>query len=158
MGIHDFDLALWLFGTIERVTSVGGALAYPEVAPLGDLDNAIVSLSFADGRIGVVDLSRNGIYGYDIATEILGTKGTLRIGYLRETPILEMTESRISHDTVPHFPERFGQAYTTQLENFVENVLRDRPPAITIDDGVEAFRVAMAATASYQRGESVRVE
>jgi inositol 2-dehydrogenase len=158
MGIHDFDLALWLFGKIERVTSVGGALAYPEVAPLGDLDNAIVSLSFADGRIGVVDLSRNGVYGYDISTEILGTRGTLRIGYLRETPILEMTENRIAHDTVPYFPERFGQAYTTQLEDFVKNVRGERPPTITIEDGVEALRVAVAATASHQRGESVRVE
>jgi hypothetical protein len=37
-------------------------------------------------------------------------------------------------------------------------VLNDRPPAITIDDGVEALRVAVAATRSYERGESVRVE
>jgi inositol 2-dehydrogenase len=158
MGIHDFDLALWLFGKVERVTSVGGALAYPEVAPIGDIDNAVVSLSFEDGRIGVIDLSRNGVYGYDISTEILGTRGTLRIGYLRETPILELTENRVAHDTVPYFPERFGQAYTTQLEDFAENVLGGRPPAISIDDGVEALRLAVAATTSYQRGESVRVE
>ena len=39
---------------------------------MGDIDNAVVSLTFADGRLGVVDLSRNGIYGYDISTELLG--------------------------------------------------------------------------------------
>jgi inositol 2-dehydrogenase len=158
MGIHDFDLALWFFGKIEAVNSIGGALAYPEVKPLGDIDNAVVSLAFADGRVGVVDLSRNGVYGYDISTEILGTNGTLRIGYLRETPILFMTQNSVAHDTVPYFMERFGEAYTSQLSDFANNLLRDKPPPITIEDGIEALRVATSATASYQRGESVKVE
>jgi hypothetical protein len=44
-------------------------------------------------RQGVVDLTRSGIYGYDISTEILGLEGTIRIGYLRETPMLIMTKA-----------------------------------------------------------------
>jgi hypothetical protein len=36
----------------------------------------------------VVDLTRNGVYGYDIITELLGTRGTLRVGYIRETPLM----------------------------------------------------------------------
>ena len=158
MGIHDFDLALWLFGAIETVHSIGGVLAYPEVQPIGDVDNAIVSLTFADGRIGVVDLSRNGVYGYGIETEIVGTQGTLRIGYLRETPLLVMTQNTVAHDTVPYFMERFGESYTRQLSNFAENLLKDRPPPITLDDGINALRVARAATVSYERKEGVAVE
>lgn len=158
MGIHDFDLALWFFGEIDAVHSVGGALAYPEVKPLGDLDNAVVSLRFTDGRIGVVDLSRNGVYGYDISTEILGTDGAVRIGYLRETPIVMMTRDGVAHDTVPYFMERFGESYTRQLNDFVENLLGDRPPPVTLDDGIKALRVATAATQSYERGQSVRVD
>ena len=158
MGIHDFDLALWLFGTIESVAASGGVLAYPELSSIGDVDNAIASLRFADGRLGVVDLSRNGVYGYDIATEILGTEGALRVGYLRETALLELTPNRVVHDTVPYFMERFARAYTDQLRNFAENLLADRPPRITIDDGVEALRVATAATTSLALGKSVRVD
>ncbi len=158
MGIHDFDLALWLFGAVESVTASGAVLAYPELRSIDDVDNGIASLRFADGRLGVVDLSRNGVYGYDIATEILGTEGTLRVGYLRETALLELTPNRVSHDTVPYFMERFDRAYTDQLRNFAENVLADRPPPITIDDGVEALRVATAATQSLAGGESVRVD
>ena len=157
MGIHDFDLALWFFGKVDAVHSIGGALAYPEVEPIGDIDNAVVSLIFADGRLGKIDLSRNGVYGYDIATEILGTEGTLRIGYLRETPILVMTRDSVAHDTVPYFMERFGQTYTTQLTDFVRNLLQDKPPSISIDDGIEALRVAVAARTSWQRGERVKV-
>jgi scyllo-inositol 2-dehydrogenase (NAD+) len=157
MGIHDFDLARWFMGDVRTVHAIGGTLAYPELKTVGDLDNAIVSLVFADGRLGVVDLSRNGIYGYDISTELLGTAGTLRIGYLRETPIFVMTKNSVAHDTVPYFMERFAGAYTAQLQNFAENVLAGTPPPITLDDGIEALRVAVAAYRSYETGKPVDV-
>lgn len=157
MGIHDFDLALWFFGKIDSVSSVGGVLAYPEVETVGDIDNGIVSLNFADGRIGVVDLSRNGVYGYDISTEILGTEGTVRIGYLRETPITMMSPNSIAHDTVPYFMERFEKAYTRQLRDFAVNLLEGRPAPITIDDGIEALKVAAAAARSYEEKKAVAV-
>ncbi len=54
----------------------------------------------------MVDLSRSGIYGYDISTEILGLEGTLKIGYLRATPVMLMTKNSVAHDTVPYFMER----------------------------------------------------
>jgi predicted dehydrogenase len=157
MGIHDFDLARWLMGDVARVHAIAGTLAYPELKTVGDLDNAIVSMVFADGRLGSVDLSRNGIYGYDISTELLGTEGTLRVGYVRETPLLVMTKNSVAHDTVPHFMERFAQSYTTQLQDFARNALEGRPPSVTIDDGVEAIRIALAAQRSYEMGLSVEL-
>jgi predicted dehydrogenase len=155
MGIHDFDVARWFMGEVATVTAIGGTLAYPELLTVGDIDNAIVSLAFADGRLGVVDLSRNGIYGYDISTELLGTAGTLRIGYLRETPLFVMTANSVAHDTVPYFMERFAAAYTAQLTNFVDNVLDGRPPAITIKDGMQAMRIGVAATRACATGQAV---
>ena len=157
MGIHDFDLARWFMGNVASVSAVGGVLAYPELASVGDIDNAIATLTFVDGRLGVVDLTRNGVYGYDISTELLGTEGTLRIGYLRETPVLTMTNNSVSHDTVPYFMQRFERAYTAQLQNFASNVLQQREPPITIDDGVQALRVALAATDAQRTGERVDV-
>jgi inositol 2-dehydrogenase len=157
MGIHDFDLARWFMGDVKTVSAVGGVLAYPEMASVGDIDNAITTLIFADGRLGAIDLTRNGVYGYDITTEILGTAGTVRIGYLRETPVLTMTKGGVTHDTVPYFMERFERAYTLQLQNFAQNVIADREPPITIDDGVEALRVALAATTAYKSGTPVDV-
>ncbi len=157
MGIHDFDLARWFMGEVESVSAIGGVLAYPELAAVGDIDNAVASLVFVDGRLGVIDLTRNGVYGYDIFTEILGTEGTVRIGYLRETPITMMTKNNVAHDTVPYFMERFERAYVRQLQDFASNVLDGRQPSITIRDGVEALRVALAAAESYRSGGSVRV-
>jgi scyllo-inositol 2-dehydrogenase (NAD+) len=157
MGIHDFDLARWFMGDVASVTAIGGTLAFPELATVGDLDNAIATLRFANGRLGVVDLTRNGCYGYDISTELLGTEGTVRVGYLRETPLLVMTKQGVTHDTVPYFMERFERAYTLQLQDFARNVLTGAEPPITIADGVEALRVALAATAACRSGQPVDV-
>ena len=157
MGIHDFDLARWFMGDVKTVSTIGGVLAYPEMATVGDIDNAITTLVFEDGRLGVVDLTRNGFYGYDIVTELLGTEGTIRIGYLRETPVLTMTRNSVAHDTVPYFMERFERAYTLQLEDFVRNVIGQREAPVTMEDGIEALRVALAATTAYQTGLAVEV-
>jgi inositol 2-dehydrogenase len=158
MGIHDFDLARWFMGEVRTVAAIGATIAYPELATVGDIDNAIASLVFASGTLGVVDLTRSGIYGYDIQTEILGLEGTIRIGYLRETPITILTKAHgVSHDTVPYFMERFRDAYTSQLQNFAQNVLRGADPPVTIQDGLEALRVGVAATRARERGTTVTV-
>ena len=157
MGIHDFDLARWFMGEVRTVSTIGATIAYPELATVGDIDNAVASLTFASGKLGVVDLSRSGIYGYDISTEILGLEGTLKIGYLRETPVMLMTKNSVAHDTVPYFMERFRDAYTTQLQNFAQNVQQGRPAPITIEDGMEALRIGVAATRAHETGRSVVV-
>ena len=157
MGIHDFDLARWFMGDVAAVSATGGVLAFEELASVGDVDNVIATLTFANGHLGVVDLSRTGVYGYDISTELLGTGGTIRIGYLRETPVLTLTRNCVAHDTVPYFMERFERAYTAQLANFAANVLEDSTPPVTVRDGVEALRVALAATDALHSGTRVGV-
>jgi len=158
MGIHDIDLARFFMGEVRTAHAIGGTLAYPELGAVGDIDNAIVTLVFEDGRLGVIDLTRNGIYGYDITTELLGTAGTLRIGYLRETPLFVMTKGGVTHDTVPYFMERFEKAYVTQLQDFARAILAGRAPAVTIDDGIKALSICLAATKSRETGTPVEVE
>jgi myo-inositol 2-dehydrogenase/D-chiro-inositol 1-dehydrogenase len=54
--------------------------------------------------------------------------------------------------------ERFERAYTLQLENFAKNVRDGREPPVTMEDGIEALRVALAATEAYRRGQAVEVQ
>jgi scyllo-inositol 2-dehydrogenase (NAD+) len=157
MAIHDFDLARWFMGDVETVSAIAATLAFPELKALGDFDNAIATMVFTDGRLGVVDVTRNGYYGYDITTEVVGTAGTVRVGYIRETPLLIMTKNNVSHDTVPYFPERFERAYTAQLQNFAQNVLNETPPPVTMGDGIEALRISLAATEACRKGQPVAV-
>jgi inositol 2-dehydrogenase len=158
LGIHDFDVARMLMGEIESVYSTGGVLVYHEMNSIGDIDNAIVTLNFVNGALGVVDLSRNAVFGYDISAEVLGSKGTLKIGYLRETPLTILTKAGVTHDVVPHFMERFDSAYLTQINNFVDHVIQEKEPAHTAYDGITALLISLAATQSYKKNGPVKIK
>lgn len=155
MGVHDFDAARMYMGEVRRVHAIGGTLAYPEMKTVGDIDNAIIDLVFQNGTLGVVQLSRNAAWGYDIRGEIWGTKGSIQIGYYRQTPILMMTPEGITHDAVPYFMERFENAYLAQIQDFAEHVRQGLPPSITGADAVAALRISLAANRSMSEGRPV---
>ena len=157
MGVHDFDLGRMFMGEVATVHAVGGALAYPEMKTVGDIDNALVNMIFDKGTLGTVQLSRNAVFGYDIRTEIWGTKGSLQIGYFQHTPILVMTQEGITHDVVPHFMQRFEGAYLTQIRDFVNRVAAGQPPSLTGADAIAAMRISLAATLSCQEHRPVQV-
>ncbi len=158
MAIHDIDLARWYLGEIESVFAIGAVLAFPEIETIHDTDNVVMVFSYENRAIGEIDISRNGVYGYDIRAEVLGTDGAIKAGYLQETPIFLMTKEGVSHDTVAYFPERFGEAYVKQLTDYVDNIIEGRPPMLTADDGIAALQVAVAATAALHERKLKRVK
>lgn len=157
MGAHDFDLARWYMGEVKTAHAIGGTLAYPEMKTVGDIDNAIVDLVFENDALGAVQLSRNAVFGYDIRAELWGTKGSIQIGYHRQTPILMMTAEGITHDVVPYFMERFENAYVAQIKDFVERVSAGTEPAITGADALQALRISLAANLSLKCGTPVNI-
>ncbi|MGA2116785.1 MAG: Gfo/Idh/MocA family oxidoreductase [Bryobacteraceae bacterium] len=157
MGVHDFDLGRMFMGEVATVHAIGGALAYPEMKSVGDIDNALIDMVFENGTLGTVQLSRNAVFGYDIRTEIWGTKGSLQIGYFQHTPILVMTQEGITHDVVPHFMQRFEGAYLTQIQDFVNRVTAGQPPSLTGADAIAAMRISLAATLSCHERRPVQV-
>lgn len=104
MAIHDFDMACWLYGaTPKAVTAVGTSIVDPEIGAAGDVDTAIITLHFADGRLAVIKNSRRAVYGYDQRIELLGATGLLQAGN-----VLENTVARITTDgAVSAKPEYF---------------------------------------------------
>jgi inositol 2-dehydrogenase len=156
MGVHDFDLARWLMGSeVTEVQAWGGALVYPELKEVGDIDNALINLKFANGAIGNIDLSRNAVYGYDIRTEVLGSDGGLLIGKLQQTATLVMTKEGVTHDTVPYFMERFGEAYAAEIRDFVACIRESREPKATGLDARCATAIGIAATRSLDENRPV---
>jgi scyllo-inositol 2-dehydrogenase (NAD+) len=159
MGIHDFDAARWLMGSeVERVYSEGGCLVFPQLNEVGDIDNAVVNLRFANGAIGNVDVSRNAVYGYDIRSEVLGSEGGILIGKLQQTAVLVMTREGVTHDTVPYFMERFGDAYAAEITDFVKCIQEDREPSVSGLDARAATAIGVAATISLDEERPVWVQ
>jgi predicted dehydrogenase len=156
--IHEFDLARWLMDDeIAEVHAFGGTLACPELAQYGEIDAGIVNLRFSRGGIGNVESLRQSIYGYDIYTEVVGSKATLRIGYLRQTALTILTGDGVGHDVVNHFLVRFAEAYLNELRDFVDCVLDGSRPKGTCEDARKALAIALAAHNSYRESRAVLV-
>lgn len=155
-SVHEFDLARWLMNDeIVEVHTFAGAQALPQLTKLGLFDSAVVNLRFARGTIGNVESFMDARYGYDVRTEIVGTKGTIRIGSLENMPIQVLTKSGSQQDVVNHFLVRFQDAYVSEMRDFVETILQDRTPRVTPHDGRQALAVVIAAVRSFQEARPI---
>ena len=76
MTIHDFDMARFLMGReVESVYAAGEVLIDPAIGQAGDVDTAVITLHFENGALGVIDNSRQALYGYDQRVEVFGSGG-----------------------------------------------------------------------------------
>ena len=86
MGIHEYDLARWLMDDeVVAVHAWGSVVAYPDLASVGDVDSAVISLRYAGGGTGSVLLARSSL-SEDVRTEIVGERGTIAIGHRPPRP------------------------------------------------------------------------
>ena len=76
MTIHDFDMARFQVGEVEEVYAMGSVLVAPWLAEAGDVETDVVTLRFANGALGVIDNSRQAVYGYDQRLEVFCSAGT----------------------------------------------------------------------------------
>lgn len=158
LGIHDIDLLRWLGG--EEIVSVhaqGNVGEATYIGHHGDAEEAQVLLRFAGGATGTLLMSRSSLYGYDIRTEIWGTGGSLRIGYLREPAVTRYDRYGMHERAVPGFLQRFAEAYRLEMLDFVDRVLDGRPSPATALDGLRAAEVAEACNRSFASGAPAQV-
>lgn len=160
MAVHDLDLARWYLGSeAEKVWAIGGAYEYPDFNEINDAETGAAMVKFKNGTMGIFVAGRNCAHGYHIETEIIGTKGTLRVGTVPQknlTVIFDETGAR--QECVQGFPERFDQAYLSETEEFVKCVLENRKPGVTVEDGVKSTALAYACKESFETGELITVE
>ncbi len=149
--IHDFDSARWLtHDEVAEVHSYGTVAIRPEIAEFGDLVASTVNLRFRRGAIGNVESYAQSLYGYDVRTEIVGSKGSILIGGLRQNSATFLKASHGSYELQDHFLTRFREAYLAEVIDFVDAMLSDRAPLVTGEDGLRAVAIAVAAEKSYQ--------
>src|SRR4051812_38597680 len=81
MAAHDYDAACWFLGQEPVVVHAARqASVYPELEPLGDLDNAAVTVSFDAGGIASFHISRTRPGGHDGRVAGVGGGGALPVG------------------------------------------------------------------------------
>ena len=158
-SIHDFDLARWLMrDEVTEVQAYTTVAIRPEVAQFGDVVAGLVNLKFAKGAIGNIESYAQAVYGYDVRTEIVGSKGSILIGSHLKSHASFLTVNGSAQITADHFLTAFADAYLEEMKDFVNCMLSDREPRVTGSDGLKALALAVAAEKSHlQKGASVKV-
>jgi inositol 2-dehydrogenase len=157
--IHDFDLARWLMqDEVAEVHAFTTVAIRPEVAQFDDIVAGTVNLRFARGAIGNVESYAQALYGYDVRTEIVGSKGSILIGSLRQNSATYLRTNGGSYELADHFLSRFRDAYLAEVTDFVRTILSGQATKVTGQDGLRAVEIAVAAEASHQSGGTVAVD
>ena len=154
MTIHDFDMVRYLSGSeVEEVSTFGACLVDPEIGKAGDVDTCIINLKFANGALGVIDNSRQAVYGYDQRIEVFGSKGM--ISAENETPnnTTYFTADGVYREKpLWFFLERYNDAFIQEETEFVKACLEDTETPVGSFDGLQPVRIAIAAKKSWELG------
>jgi myo-inositol 2-dehydrogenase/D-chiro-inositol 1-dehydrogenase len=159
MSVHDIDLARWMIGgEAVSVYAAGGCYAHPEFAAFGDGDNLAALVRFDNAAMGFFLAGRTAAHGYNVETEIIGTRASLRIASVPHADLVELIDERgVVRECSQGFLERFGAAYLAEAQEFVACIRESRRPAVSVHDGTMATRLAFAATESYRTDQVVRL-
>lgn len=154
MTIHDFDMVRYLSGSeVTEVSAVGACLVNPEIGQAGDVDTCIITLKFANGALGVIDNSRQAVYGYDQRIEVFGSKGCITAD--NETPnntTLYTADGVTKEKPLWFFLERYNDAFIAEENAFVDACLNGTDTAVGAFDGLQPVLIAIAAKESCEKG------
>jgi predicted dehydrogenase len=157
--IHDFDLARWLMqDEVTEVHAFTTVAIRPEVAQFGDVVASVVNLNFAKGAIGNIESHAQAAYGYDVRTEIIGSRGSIQVGSLHRTAATFLTSQGSSQPIADHFLTTFADAYLAEITDFVDCILHDRPVRVNGEDGLKALAICVAAETSHLQSKATKVE
>jgi myo-inositol 2-dehydrogenase/D-chiro-inositol 1-dehydrogenase len=157
--IHDFDMARFLTGSeVVEVFAQGAVLVDPAIGKAGDVDTAVVTLTFASGAIGVIDNSRKAVYGYDQRVEVFGSKGCAAASNDTPSTVVLSDEKGVSGEKPLYFfLERYKQAFVDEMKAFFEALSSDQPPPVTGRDGLAPVLIGLAARKSLAERRPVRI-
>ena len=159
MTIHDFDMIRYLTNKeIVEVYAKGEALVNPEIAKAGDIDTAIINLTFEDGSMAVIDNCRKAVYGYDQRVEVFGSKGMVQSKNKFDKYTLTYSENGVTSALPQHFfLERYADAYKKEIDHFIDCIRHKKTPEVSGFDGLMSLVLGLCAKESLNCNKPVLV-
>jgi myo-inositol 2-dehydrogenase / D-chiro-inositol 1-dehydrogenase len=159
MTIHDFDMARFLVGEeVNEVFAVGCVKIDKAIGEAGDIDTAVITLTFESGAFGVIDNSRQAVYGYDQRVEVFGSEGMVKVD--NNAPDTHGYYSRDGvHASLPlnFFMDRYVEAYASEIKEFCNAVADNAPISVGAKDGLMSVAIGLAAKKSLIEHRPVKV-
>jgi myo-inositol 2-dehydrogenase / D-chiro-inositol 1-dehydrogenase len=159
MGVHDIDLARWFLQSEPKsIFAIGGCYAHPEFGQYQDGDNVAALMHFENEAMAFIFAGRTAPHGYNVETEIIGTKGILRIASVPSKNMVEILDSHgVRKECSQDFLERFDQAYVDEIKEFVACILEGRQPEVTVYDGTKTAAIALKCKEAFETNTLVRM-
>ena len=156
-SVHDFDFVRWISRSeVLEVTADGSRPDEPRPADVNDIETAVVTMRLASGALAVLEATWLHPAGYDIRSEVLADRVHLSMGLSPRTPAEHADwPSEAGAEAWGGYLERFEAAYRAELVAFLAAARGERPPASTARDGLQALRIAVAATRAYAERRTV---
>ena len=155
MGIHAIDLATYFLGPITAVSACVGTLAKPIKVD----DNAVMILEFDGKRLGYIEVGWTSKPGYTGA-EIYGSEGSMFVDYLKGLSVLRgrtLPDGSVKNSwrTIDKTPATGG--WEVEIDYFLRHVRKGIQPEASLEAGIDALAVALAAYKSAKTGKRVRI-
>lgn len=158
---HDIDTLRWFTGSeFKSLYAIGGNYRCPDaIETFPDFyDNVLMNGSFVNGAQGCIDGAQGVGYGYDAETEILGTKGVIRVGRTQEHFVTACSKGgMLKTPYVSSWRKLFIEAYLAEDKDFIDCILNNRTPRATGLDGKMAVRVVNAGNLSIREKRLVQL-
>lgn len=153
MAIHDFDMARYITGKeVVQVYAAAATLTGGAVATAGDIDTTVVTLTFEDGSMAVIDNSRQAVYGYDQRLEVFGSEGMALVDNNKpDNHVYYHSGGAQSSLPLHFFMDRYTTSYLTEMQAFIKAVRDDLEIPVRGDDGLKAAMIAVAAQRSFEQ-------
>ncbi|WP_163536407.1 inositol 2-dehydrogenase [Gracilibacillus sp. YIM 98692] len=157
MTIHDFDMIRYLSPSEVKEVSVATAnLIDLRFERHDDVDTAIITLTFEDGSIAVIDNSRKAVYGYDQRIEVFGEKGMVTADNERKSNVQVATQDAVKMDQPKYFfLDRYKDAFQQEIQEFSQAVMNQEALTCTGEDGLQAQRLAIATKKAWKEKRPV---
>ncbi len=159
MTIHDFDMARFVVGKeIDEVYAKGAVLIDDEIGKAGDIDTAVITLTYTDGTMALIDNSREAAYGYDQRIEVFGSKGMVQGNNNFHDSHQLYTEQGIQ-GALPlnFFLERYDEAYKTEMLDYIKSLEEGKEVPVGGEDGLQSLKIGLAAIKSILEKRPVKI-
>jgi len=159
MTIHDFDMARYISGKeVKEVYAKAAVKVDPEIGQAGDVDTAVITLTFEDDTMAVIDNCRKAAYGYDQRLEVFGSKGMAQADNNFPNNHTLYTEEGISGDLPLYFfLERYDASYNQEIREFIDALVSGNDMPVEGSDGLISMAIGLAAKQSIQENRPVKL-
>jgi myo-inositol 2-dehydrogenase/D-chiro-inositol 1-dehydrogenase len=137
--------------SVKEVFAKASVKVDPEIGEVGDVDTAVITLTFEDDSVAVIDNCREAAYGYDQRLEVFGSKGMALSDNNFPNHHRLYNEAGVSGDLPLHFfLERYDVSYNQEIREFVDALVSGSEMPVGGEDGMKALAIALAAKKSVK--------